>query len=189
MANTKSTLPSEQQLEKAGKGWVHTGNRIIVKIDNKIIGLIQSMQCSDDYGVQPANTIGHIEAQELIPLESNHTISVSMMLLAADSMYKTADGYRAIPESGELTDSTRNDALKARALEFHVIAHHPGSPHDGKLLCAYLGVVYSSGTVDVTANRITISNAVFRATHRWGTFNVNDQRGAAQQRNAAFQIS
>src|SRR5438445_13461176 len=112
MAATKA-LRDDQALEKAGKGWVHTGNRILVKIDNKIIGLIQSMQCSDDYGVQPANTIGHIEAQELIPLESNHTISVSMMLLALDSMYLTNDGFRAIPESGELQgkgSNKRNDA-------------------------------------------------------------------------------
>ncbi len=118
-----------------------------------------------------------------------------MMLLAKDSMYLTKGGYRAIPESGEYaSDNTRNDALKAKALTFKVVTHRPDSHvHDGKLLVAYLGCVYSSGTVDVTANRITISNAVFRATHRMGTFNINDnvptKLASTQAANAATFIT
>lgn len=171
------SLPDVQQLEKAGKGYVFSGNRIEVLIGNtgaeKVIGLIQSMQCSDDYGVQPATTIGHIEVQELIPLEANHTITVSMMVLSKDSMYLThgTDGLRAIPESGEShndNQALQNDALKARALTFRVRTNAANGHKD---LVVYTGVVYSSGTVDVTANRIVVSNATFRATHRTGVFN------------------
>jgi len=167
-------IPDVQQLEKQNRGSVHQGNRIEVHFKDQIVGLVQSMQCSDDYGVQRANTIGHIESQELIPLESNHTLTVSMMILSKDSLYLTNKGLRAIPESGEDTNNAHNDALKARQLEIRVVYHNPGGEGDGKPLVVYQGCVYSSGTIDVTANRIVISNATFQAIHRFGAFDIRD---------------
>jgi hypothetical protein len=151
-------------------GAVQTGNRIQVLVGGQVVGLVQSMQCADDYGVQPATKIGQIEAVELVPLEANHTITVSMMMLSQDNLYQTADGTRLIPESGQ-NNPKYNDAIKGLEMDI-VVRSMAGDSSDGKLLVMYRKCVYSSGSIDIQAQRIVISSATFRATHRVGLFKV-----------------
>lgn len=148
-------------------GNVQTGNRIQVLIGGRCVGLVQSAQCADDYGVQPATRLGQIEAVELVPLESNHTINVSMMMLTADTLYQSAAGDRLIPESGDSGFSQSNAAVQG--LEMDIVVRDAKS---GKMLRMYRKCVYSSGTIDIQANRIVISSATFRATHVVGLFKV-----------------
>lgn len=44
-----------------------SGNRVVPKIDNKTIGLIQSLRMSDDYSPEPASGIGDIHVAEYVP--------------------------------------------------------------------------------------------------------------------------
>lgn len=152
-------------------GAVQTGNRIQVLIGGRVVGLVQSMQCADDYGVQPATKIGSIEAVEIVPLESNHTISVSMMMLSHDTLYQAADGTRLIPEGGATGFKGANAAIQGLEMDI-VVRQYAGDSDDGKLLVMYRKCVYSSGSIDIQANRIVIASATFRATHRVGLFRV-----------------
>lgn len=156
--------------DSANGGYVQTGNRIQVLVAGHIVGLVQSMQASDDYGVQPATKVGSIEAVEIVPLEANHTINISMMMLSHDTLYQSAKGYRLIPESGN-NNPTYNTALKGLEMDI-IVRSFNGDDNDGKVLVMYRKCVYASGSIDVTANRIIVAQATFRATHRVGLFRV-----------------
>jgi hypothetical protein len=146
-------------------GNVQTGNRIQVLIGGRVVGLVQSAQCADDYGVQPATRLGQIEAVELVPLTANHTITVSMMMLTADTLYRSAHGDRLIPEGGDSGHAIRNSAVEG--LEMDIVVRDAKT---GTMLCMYNKCVYSSGSIDIQAQRIVISSATFLATHRVGLF-------------------
>lgn len=156
--------------------YTRSGNRIVVLFGGHIVGLVQSVQLADDYGVQPANRLGSLESVELVPLEANHTINVSLMMLSRDGLYKTGAGKATksevlIPHSGVNSDTTNTNKSAIAGKELEIVVHAINK--DGTLgdpLVWYHRCVYSSGNVDVTNNRLTVSNATFRAVHRDGDF-------------------
>lgn len=158
-------------------GYVRSGNRIVVLFGGKLVGLVQSVQLADDYGIQAANRLGSIESAELIPLEATHTITVSLMMLSKDTLYNTGKGTTQtsetvlIPHSGVDPTNRTGNTSAINGKELDIVVH--SIREDGSLgdvLASYTRCVYASGTVDVSANRLTVSNATFRAVHRSGDF-------------------
>lgn len=124
-----------------------SGNRIIVVFDGKQIGLVQSVEMNDSYGLEPASGIGDIHIQEHVPTIANHSLSVSTMLLRKGSMLKAG----IVPTNGEV-------ALLGLVFDFEVY-----SKDDGTLLRKYTGVSYDSGSISVQKHAIVVQNGQFKA--------------------------
>lgn len=130
-----------------------SGNRVIVKLDGKQIGLITSIRGSDDYGLEPASGIGDIHVQEYVPSMARHTISVSSMVLFAGAMR----------EAGVATENG-DGALEGKVFDIVI-----ESKDDGAELRKYSGCSFASGDVDVQKHAILVSNAQFNALDVTGT--------------------
>lgn len=105
---------------------VQSGNRIAVVFDGKEIGLVQSVNMNDSYGLDPASGIGDIHVQEHVPTMAVHSLSVSALLLKKGAMMQAG----IVPENGEI-------ALRGLVFDFEVY-----SKDDGTLLRKYVGVSY-----------------------------------------------
>lgn len=126
---------------------VQSGNRIVVMFDGKQIGLVQSVNMNDSYGLDAASGIGDIHVQEHVPTMATHSLSVSTMLLKKKSMLEAG----IVPENGE-------DALKGLVFDLEVF-----SKDDGTLLRKYTGVSYDSGSISVTKHAIIVQDGQFKA--------------------------
>ena len=130
-----------------------TGNRIIIEFNNLRIGLLQSCSPSDDYGLEPATGIGDIHAAEYVPTLARHRLSVRRMMLITQSM-----------RSAGIALQNGDDALKG--VVFDVVFY---SRDTGAALRKYVSCSYGSGSVDVSANRITMEEGTLMALDASGT--------------------
>jgi hypothetical protein len=126
---------------------VRSGNRIVVQFDGKQIGLVQSVNVSDDYGMEPASGIGDIKVAEYVPSMARHTIQVSSMLLNQGSMREAGIAV----ENGA-------DALTGRVFDLIVY-----NKDDGSIMRKYMGCSYASGSVNVQKHAITVTDASLNA--------------------------
>lgn len=133
---------------------VHSGNRIVVRLDGKTVGLIQSLRASDDFAPEPASGIGNIEVQEYVPTMARHNLNISMMTLNDKTMF----GEGLQDENGAAT-------LLGRVFDIEVF-----DKSTGKLLRKYVDCKYASGDVEVTKHAIVVTNAVFVALTASGKF-------------------
>ena len=124
-----------------------SGNRIVVKFDGKQIGLVQSVRASDDYGPEPASGIGDIHVQEYVPTMARHNLTVSNMVLNANSMRQAG----ITMENG--------DAV-LQGLVFDIVSYDKDT---GDELRKYIGCSYASGDIDLSKHAIVMSNAQFNA--------------------------
>lgn len=132
---------------------VRSGNRTVVMLDGKVVGLIQSVRASDDYGPEPASGIGDIHVQEYVPTMARHTLSISTMVLNQSNM---RDAGIAV-ENGD-------GAL--RGLVFDIVTMDKDT---GRALRTYSGCSYASGDVDVSKHAIVMMNGQFNALDVRGT--------------------
>ena len=126
---------------------VQSGNRIVVVFDGKQIGLVQSVNMNDSYGLEAASGIGDIHVQEHVPTMAVHSLSVSAMVLRKGSMMAAG----IVPENGEAS-------LQGLVFDFEVY-----SKDDGTLLRKYISCSYDSGGLDVTKHAIVVQNGQFKA--------------------------
>lgn len=126
---------------------VQSGNRIAVMFDGKQIGLVQSVNMNDSYGLEGASGIGDIHVQEHVPTMATHSLSVSSLLLKKGAMLQAG----IVPENGEF-------ALQGLVFDFEVY-----SKDDGLLLRKYVGCSYDSGSLDVSKHAIVVQNGQFKA--------------------------
>lgn len=131
-----------------------SGNRIVITLDGKQVGLMQSVRMSDDYSPEPASGIGDIHVQEYVPSMARHNLSVSAMVLNVGSL--RAQGIAA--ENG--------DAMLL-GLVFDIEVY---SKDDATLLRKYRGCSYASGDLEVSKHAIVMNS---------GTFNALDVNGTA----------
>lgn len=124
-----------------------TGNRIVVILDGKQIGLIQSIRASDDYAPEPASGIGDIHVQEYVPTMARHMVSVQAMVLNRGSLRKA--GISA--ENGD-------DMLEGRVMDFLI-----QDKDTGATLRKYVGCSFASGDVDVSKHQIVTISGQFNA--------------------------
>lgn len=132
---------------------VRSGNRVVVKLDGKDVGLIQSVRMSDDYSPEPASGIGDIHVAEYVPTMARHSLSISNMVLFVGAMR----------EAG-LSALDGDDVLKGKVFDIVVF-----SKDDGSELRKYMGCSYASGDVEVNKHAILMSNGMFNALNVSGT--------------------
>lgn len=124
-----------------------TGNRIVVLFDGKKVGLLQSVEMSDDYAPEPASGIGDIHVLEHVPTIARHSLNVSAMILNKGSLRKA--GISA--ENGDAM-------LLGRVFDFVQY-----DKDDSTELRRYVGCSYASGSVSVQKHAIVMNSAMFNA--------------------------
>lgn len=132
---------------------VRSANRIVVLLDGKQVGALQSVRFSDDYGLEQVYGIGDIDPIESVPTAARYSISVSNVVLNANSLRSMG----IAPENG---------AAALQGLVFDIEQYDKDS---GTLLRRYGGCSYASGDVDVSKNAILMSSASFMALSVSGT--------------------
>lgn len=132
---------------------VRSGNRIVVTLDGKQVGLLQSVRMNDDYSPEPASGIGDIHVVEYVPTMARHNLSVNAMVLNKGSLI--AAGVAA--ENG--------DAM-LKGLVFEIEQY---SKDDGTLLRKYIGCSYASGDIEISKHAIVMNSGTFNALDVVGT--------------------
>lgn len=124
-----------------------SGNRVVVVFDGKQIGLVRSLNGSDDYGPDAASGIGDIHVQEYVPTVARHTLSISAMVLIKGAMLEAG----IVPENGDAV-------LQGLVFDLEVYDKDTGA-----LLRKWVGVSYASGSIDINAHQIIVQNGQFNA--------------------------
>jgi hypothetical protein len=132
---------------------VRSGNETLVIFDGKQIGMIQSVRANDSYGLEAASGIGDIHVQEHVPTVANHSLSVSSMVLIKGAML-------------EAGIATENGDAALQGLVFNFESYDKAT---GALLRKYVGCSYDSGDMDISAHRIMMQSAQFKALDVVGT--------------------
>ena len=129
-----------------------SGNQIVVKQDNKTVGLIQSVRANDDFGPEPLSGIGEITAQEHVPTMARYSLSVSYMSLRKQSMF-----------SENVAFDTPEDALLGTIFDIVIQDKDTGSE-----LRKYEGCSFASGDIEISKHQIVVTNAQFMALRASG---------------------
>lgn len=132
---------------------VRSGNRIVIQLDGKTVGLLQSVRMSDDYAPDAASGIGDIHVQEHVPTIARHTLSVSAMVMK-----------RATLRQLGIASENGDDALVGRV--FDIVSYDKDS---GDVLRKYVGCTYASGDLEVSKHAIVMSSGTFMALDVQGT--------------------
>lgn len=134
---------------------VNSGNRIEVQFDGKVIGLLQNLRTSDNYGHEPASGIGDIHVQEYVPSMARHEISAETMILFTKNL---RDSQIAM-ENGDVV---------LQGLVFDIVIYGR-DPKNSGVLRKYTKCSYTSGDVTVQKHAILVANAQFVALDVTGT--------------------
>lgn len=127
-----------------------TGNRVLLKLGGKTIGGgTQSVDFSDDFGLQDVDGLGSPETKELVPGKLMHSISLSRFFIYNKKLVDL--GFA--PNSDEV--------LTAGDLEVEVIDNV-----SGETLELYTGCKVASGTRSYSKHAITVESAQIRALHK-----------------------
>lgn len=126
---------------------VRSGNTTEVLLDDKVVGLIQNVRMSDDYGPDAASGVGDIHVVEHVPTRAGHSLTVSTMILKTKSLREVGVAM----ENGD-------DALKGLVFNFRVT-----DKETGELLRMYIGCSYASGDSEISKHAILMSSAQFLA--------------------------
>jgi hypothetical protein len=135
-------LSSKQNLK------VRTGNKIVLKVNGQDVGLIQSIRCSHNYGLEHAVGIGGIKVTEYVPSRSSYALSVNSMVLYTGSLLQAG-----------VTLADGEDALKG--IVFDIVITDTHTTNGGSR--TYLNCSYDSGEIEVSANKIVSASCQFKA--------------------------
>jgi len=124
-----------------------SGNRIVVLLDGKKVGLMQNARMSDDYAPDPASGIGDIHVQEWVPTVARHSVAVSAMVLKRGALLEQG----IVPENGDA-------ALLGLVFDFEVL-----DKDSGDLIRKYRGCSYASGDLEVSKHTIVMQSGTFNA--------------------------
>lgn len=134
---------------------VNSGNRIEVQFDGKVVGLLQNLRMSDDFGLEPASGIGDIHVQEYVPSMARHSLSASTMILFTKNMRDSSV-------------SMENGDAVLRGLVFDIVVYGR-DPKNSGVLRKYVNCSYTGGDVEVSKHAILVANAQFVALDVTGT--------------------
>lgn len=147
------------------KTW--SGNKVLVMVDNTIVGLCQSARLADNYALEDASGIGDIHVIEHVPTKATHTVAISNMCLFA-SVLGSAVSLRDLGGGGYTENG--DQALLGLIFDIVVYGNQAGAgTAGGQALRSYIGCSYDSGDVDVTAHRIVMASGQFKALDVTGT--------------------
>lgn len=134
---------------------VNSGNRIEVQFDGKVVGLLQNLRMSDDFGHEPASGIGDIHVQEYVPSMARHSLSASTMILFTKNLRDSQI-------------SMENGDAVLRGLVFDIVVYGR-DPKNSGVLRKYVNCSYTGGDVEVSKHAILVANAQFVALDVTGT--------------------
>lgn len=146
---------------------VITGNLVVVKLNNKVLGLLQNVRVSNSYGIDPQSGIGDIHFQDLPATQARHNISVGKAMMLNESL----ESAGVVPQNGV-------EALKQPYFSIEAYQVDPTGAQ-GKLLWAADFCKYDSGEVDVQPHRTVMQNATFIALDIRGTWTASGATSAA----------
>jgi len=125
---------------------VRSGNRTVVLLDGKQVGMIQSIRASDSYQMEAAGGIGDIHVQEYVPSVAQHSITVQQMVLYSGTLRQLGVSL----ENGD-------EALKG--VVFDIVT----MDKNGETIRKYTGCSFDSGDLEISAHKILSSSAQFKA--------------------------
>jgi hypothetical protein len=141
----------------------HSGNLIALELDGKRFGTIRTLRANDDYAPEPLSGIGDIHVQEYVPSMARHSLSVDYMVIKTDSLRKAG-----------LLDE--NGCARLQGMEFDITIYekNPTAGSGGNAsqascegalteLRKYRYCSMASGSVNVQAHQIVVSDATFNA--------------------------
>jgi len=65
---------------------VRTGGKVLLKMGDKVIAFAQSARFRDDYGLEPVQIIGQLQAIEYVPTHARHEITVTTLVVRNASL-------------------------------------------------------------------------------------------------------
>ena len=139
-------------------GSAHTGNLIQLEFGGVTLGTIQSMSVNDDYGPEPISGIGDVHVYEWPITMARHTISVEYAVLKKNTLISLG----VVPENG-------CERLKGLELDIVIYSKMPCGAA-GAVLRKYRYCSLASGSFNIQAHRVIMSNATFNARDVEGTF-------------------
>jgi len=125
---------------------VRTGNRTVVLLDGKQVGLIQSVRSSDSYGLEAVGGLGDIHVQEHVPTTATHSLSIQQLVLYTGTLRQLG-----------LSLENGDEALKGTVFDIVTM------DKNGETLRKYTGCSYDSGDLEVSAHRVISSSCQFKA--------------------------
>lgn len=134
---------------------VNSGNRIEVQFDGKVVGLLQNLRMSDDFGHEPASGIGDIHVQEYVPSMARHSLIASTMILFTKNLRDSQV-------------SMENGDAVLRGLVFDIVVYGR-DPKNSGVMRKYVNCSYTGGDVEVSKHAILVANAQFVALDVTGT--------------------
>ncbi len=155
---------------------VLNGNVITIAIANQTIGMVQSMQVQEDYGLQPVSGIGMV-----VPAE--HSPGMARIQLTMDTIYVVSNdgkiqGTTRAPalsnvtnlDAGEIGPPTPRLILRGNVFTISVYQFDPTqgngipTPNGGQLIRSYLNCAYAGGSISFQKHALVMRNAQFMAT-------------------------
>lgn len=130
----------------------HSANQVVIRQDNSIVGVIQSLRANDDFAPEPLSGVGDITVQEHVPTVARYSLNVSYMSLRRQSMF-----------SEQVAFETPEDALVGTIFDIEV-----QDKDTGAILRKYEGCSFASGDVEITKHQIIVTNAQFLALRASG---------------------
>jgi hypothetical protein len=121
---------------------VETANQIVLQFDGRPVGLVQNLDCTEEYGIEPATGIGDIHVLEYVPTVARYNLSISVIALRKNSL-RSQD---ILPLNGE-------DVLKGRVFDICIF-----SKNGGPALLTYKSVTIGSAGVQINKNAIIMNN-------------------------------
>lgn len=126
---------------------VQTGNRIFIRINDKDVGMLQSLRSSDDFGMQETSEIGNINVIEYVPSLARHTVTASVVQLKRESLERLG-----------IASARGQDALKGVVFDIVIMDRDAN-----RMLKTYKSCSYASGDAEVTKHAVVMRNATFLA--------------------------
>lgn len=132
---------------------VQSGNNVVFLCGGVRVGLAQSVNASDSYGLDVASGIGDIHGVEAVPTRADHRLSVQTMMLRRGALLKQGIAV----ENGD-------GALKGLVFDIELY-----DKTTGELIRKYWKCSYDSGSLDVSKHAIVMQSGQFIALDVTGT--------------------
>lgn len=128
------------------KQTVHSGNTVLLSIDDKVIGRAQSLSSERSFGTTGVYEIGSIMPQEHIFLKYEGTVTLNRLRMRKEDLVSA--GYSALGE----------DVLKIDVIDISLLDRTGSST---KVIETYSGCSIDSYNTEVRANEIASEEARF----------------------------
>ena len=165
-----------------------SGNHLQVKINNNIVGFVQTITAQDDYAPEPLSGIGDIHVHEWVPTMARYTIAVDRMVLRQSSLMEIASGLSTdTPVPGPAGGSSPGQAgnngkgiwedgyqvMQGYVFDIEAIAGFYPNPYEpltdvsiaavtgGGSMKHWYQASFANGTIRIAKHTITIEDATF----------------------------